>query len=92
MSNRRGSDDIYSYNKTCIQLNGLVYDEKTGDSIDLATVKVIDLRTLQEVVTTDAKGKFNLCLSAEHHYKFIAMKDGYIENKARLSTVGFTGS
>ncbi len=90
-SNRRGSDDIYSYNKTCIQLNGLVYDEKTGDPIDMASVKVIDLGTQKEVKTTDANGKFNLCLSAEHDYEFIAMKDGYIENKARLSTVGFTG-
>jgi outer membrane protein OmpA-like peptidoglycan-associated protein/Tol biopolymer transport system component len=90
-SNRKGSDDIYSYKKTCLQLNGLVYDEKTGDPLEMANVKVIDLGTQKEVKITDDKGKFNLCLSEEHEYEFIANKDGYLENKVRLSTVNFTG-
>jgi len=88
-SNRRGSDDIYSFEKTCLQLNGVVYDIKTNEPIDLSTVKIIDLGTQKEVKTTDKEGKFGLCLSTEHDYEFIANKDGYLENKVRFSTVNF---
>ena len=54
-SNRKGSDDIYSFIKNCTLLKGIVYDEKTLKPIDAASVKIYDM-------TIEKRSKINRCL------------------------------
>jgi len=89
-SNRRGTDDIYSFEKTCLMLNALVYDQQTNDPIEAASVKVIDNATQKEIKSTDKAGTFTMCLQTSHEYEFMASKDGYQDNSVKLSTVNFT--
>ena len=85
-SNRRGTDDIYSFEKTCVMLNALVYDLQTNDAIEAASVKVIDNGTQKEIKTTDKEGKFTMCITAGHDYELMASKDGYQDNSVKLNT------
>ncbi len=88
-SNRRGTDDIYSFQKTCLMLNAWVYDAQTNDPIEASTVKVIENGAQKDPKTTDKEGKFSMCLSSGHDYEFKASKEGYQDNSATLNTLSY---
>jgi outer membrane protein OmpA-like peptidoglycan-associated protein len=88
-SNRRGTDDIYSFNKTCIMLEALVYDALSNDPIEGASVKVIDNGVQKEIKNTDKDGRFTMCVVENHEYEFPASKDTYQDNTGKLSTVNY---
>jgi outer membrane protein OmpA-like peptidoglycan-associated protein/tetratricopeptide (TPR) repeat protein len=89
-SNRRGNDDIYSFSKTCLMLTGIVYDVKTNKPIEGATVKITDNGQTKDDKTTDADGKFSICVAADHEYSFTGSKGDYQPNTQTLSTKGIT--
>ncbi|MEY2828242.1 MAG: hypothetical protein RIQ33_100 [Bacteroidota bacterium] len=90
-SNRKGTDDIYSFTKQCLMLNVLVYDAQTNEPIEAASVKVMDNSTQKEIKSTDKEGKFNMCIAEGHEYQFPTTKDGYQDNTVSLSTLASRG-
>ena len=86
-SNRRGTDDIYSFEKTCILLHALVYDAQTNEPIEASSVKVLDNGTQKEIKSTDKKGMFDMCVTAGHNYDFAATKETYQDNTVKVENM-----
>ncbi|GAB3336393.1 hypothetical protein GCM10027299_46390 [Larkinella ripae] len=89
-SNRkRGSsdDNIYSFRRTCKQLNIFVYDSKTNEPIAVADVRVIKAGVNQDLRFTGPDGKSGFCVDANIDYEFKAIKEGYAPNSIRFSTM-----
>lgn len=82
------NDDIYTYSRTCVKLDGLVYDKLTGMPISMAEVKIMENGVQKEVVKTNAKGKFNYCLALGKNYELIANKESYKPAKVTLDNIG----
>jgi outer membrane protein OmpA-like peptidoglycan-associated protein len=80
-------DDIYSFRRTCKQLNIFVFDAKTGTPLENADVRVIRNSTNQELRLTDVKGRMDLCLEPNMEYEFKAIKEGFAMNSVRFSTL-----
>ena len=94
-SNRKGSskDDIYSFElpPKIFEVSGGVFDKESKNPITNASVRIIgtdgtNLRLRSE------DGKFKLNLKPETEYVFAAYKDGYLNDKARETTVGLDES
>lgn len=89
-SNRKkgvSDDDLYSFRRTCKQLNIFVYDKKTGSPIEMADVRILRNGANQELKVTGAEGRTDLCLDANTEYEFRAIKEGYALNSVRFSTL-----
>lgn len=89
-SNRKkgvSDDDIYSFRRTCKELNILVYDAKTNLPLDQADVRIVRNGSNQDLLLTDAQGSAKLCLDANTEYEFKAVKEGYALNTVRFSTL-----
>ncbi len=89
-SNRKkgvSDDDIYSFRRTCKELNILVYDAKTNLPLDQADVRIVRNGANQDLLLTDAQGSAKLCLDANTEYEFKAVKEGYALNTVRFSTL-----
>ncbi|HEX9958404.1 MAG TPA: OmpA family protein [Fibrella sp.] len=89
-SNRRkgiSDDDIYSFRRSCKQLNILVFDAKSGAPITAADVRIVRNGSNQDLKMTDTNGKADLCLDVNTEYEFKAVKDGYAPNSVRFSTL-----
>ena len=89
-SNRKkgvSDDDIYSFRRTCKQLNILVYDAKTNAPLDNADVRIMRNGINQELRLTNSQGRTDLCLDSNTEYEFKAIKEGYAMNSVRFSTL-----
>ncbi len=94
-SNRKGSrgDDIYSFlvPPKIFQIEGEVIDKETGSRMDGATVRIIGTDGTNLKMRTK-NGRFRLKLKPETDYIFAAFKDGYLRDKAAVSTIGLEDS
>ncbi|RRB07512.1 OmpA family protein [Larkinella rosea] len=89
-SNRKSGisdDNIYSFRRTCKQLNIFVYDAKTNEPIPVADVRVIKAGVNQDLRFTGPDGKTGFCVDANIDYEFKAIKEGYSTNSIRFSTM-----
>ncbi len=94
-SNRKGakSDDIYSFYlpPKIFNVSGEVFNKETNQKIDGAMVRIIGTDGTNLKMRADG-GRFQLKLKPETDYVFAAFKDGYLNDKARTSTVGLEDS
>ena len=88
-SNRRGSDDIYSflYHDYQLKLKGKVIDATTAAPIAKATISIPNYETFAPITTT-AEGTFEIPLAKETAYKLTATKVDYSNASSSLSTIG----
>lgn len=94
-SNRKGSrsDDIYSFYlpPKIFRVSGEIYDKETGQRMDGARIRIIGTDGTNLRMRAD-KGQFQMKLNPETEYVFAAFKDGYLNDKARESTIGLDDS
>lgn len=94
-SNRKGSrgDDIYSFvvPPTIFQVAGEVFNKEGNSRLDGAMVRVIGTDGTNLKMRTQ-NGKFQMKLQPGTEYVFAAFKDGFLNDKGRVSTVGLTDS
>ena len=94
-SNRKGSrsDDIYSFlvPPKVYQVEADIYDKETNAHLDGATMRVIATDGTNLKVRA-RNGNFKLKLNPETEYVFAAYKDGYLRDKAAISTIGLDDS
>lgn len=80
-SNRQGGqgdDDIYSFTKKGIILNGIVYDAATGLPIEGAQVVMKDEDVEKGKMNSGKEGDFKFAATPNKRYKFFATKPGYL--------------
>ncbi|RZM27905.1 MAG: flagellar motor protein MotB [Pedobacter sp.] len=91
-SNRKGSDDIYSFKGSTnrLTLEGIVYDAIT--KIPLGGSRLL-MRHLDgmDTIRTDAKGYYKRELPRETDYEVTAQKLGYVNKISFVSSVGIVG-
>lgn len=75
-----GGDDIYAFKKIAVPMEIFVFDEKTGEPIEGATVNVGCKNT---TMTTGANGKIAIDIKPGDCCDFAAMFDGYEDNNAQ---------
>lgn len=85
---KNDNDDIYMYKRTCVNLDGLVYDKATGEPISMAEVTIIENGTEKDKIKTDANGKFNYCLAVGKNYELVSNKEAYKPAKITLNNIG----
>ena len=94
-SNRKGSrgDDIYSFvvPPKIYQVETTVYNKETNAKIDGATMRVIATDGTNLKVRA-RNGNFKMKLQPETEYVFAAYKDGFLRDKAAVSTIGLEDS
>jgi len=94
-SNRKGSrsDDLYSFvvPPVIFQAAGEVFNKETGAPVDGATLRVIGTDGTNLRVRTQG-GKFQVKLNKGTEYVFAAFKDGFLNDKARITTEGLEDS
>lgn len=89
-SNRKkgfSDDDIYSFRRTCKQLNIFVYDAQTGSPLDNADVRIMRNGANQDLRLTNALGRADLCVAIGTEYEFKAIREGFALNSVRFSTL-----
>jgi len=90
-SGGRGSDDIYSFLLPLkeFKVHGLVIDEKTEEYIKDANVKLIGSDGTNLEVKTETSGAYKFDLKPDTDYILLAVKENYLNAKARETTMGF---
>lgn len=89
-SNRRkgvNDDDIYSFRRSCKQLNIFVYDAKTSTPLESADVRILRNGANQDLRLTNVAGRADLCVDANTEYEFKAIKEGFAMSSVRFSTL-----
>ena len=74
----QGDDDIYSFTKKGIILNGIVYDAGTGLPIEGAQVVMKDEDVEKGKLKSGKEGEFTFAATPNKRYKFFATKPGYL--------------
>jgi len=89
-SNRGGNDDIYTFVLPPLRFTiaGLIKDERTEKTITNASVKCIGSDGITNEAKSNEEGSFKFNLKPNTDYVFIALKEGYLNNKARITTKG----
>jgi len=94
-SNRKGSksDDIYSFYlpPKIFNASGEIFNKETNQKIDGAMVRIIGTDGTNLKVRANG-GRFQYKLKPGTEYVLAAFKDGYLNDKARLSTIGLEDS
>lgn len=94
-SNRKGSrsDDIYSFYLPPKVFNaaGDIENRETSQRVDGALVRIIGTDGTNLKMRADG-GHFQLKLKPETEYVIAAFKDGYLNDKVRMSTIGLEDS
>lgn len=94
-SNRKGSrrDDIYSFYlpPKVFTASGDVFNKETNQKIDGAMIRIIGTDGTNLKMRADG-GHFQYKLKPETEYVFAAFKDGYLNDKAKTSTIGLEDS
>ncbi|MBI5917204.1 MAG: PD40 domain-containing protein [Bacteroidetes bacterium] len=82
-----GHDDIYSFKKTAISVEVLVFDEKTEAPLEGATVYVA---CKQDSMTTDADGKIRFDLKINDCCNLTASMENYLPSESEACTKNLT--
>jgi OmpA family/WD40-like Beta Propeller Repeat len=82
-----GHDDIYSFKKTALSVEVLVFDEKTEAPLEGAIVYVA---CKEDSMTTNAEGKIMFDLKLNDVCKLTASMDTYLPAEAEASTKNMT--
>ncbi|MBK8564483.1 MAG: OmpA family protein [Saprospiraceae bacterium] len=82
-----GHDDIYSFKKTALNVEVLVFDEKTEAPLEDAIVFVA---CKQDSMTTDAEGKIKFDLKLNETCQLTASLESYLPSEAEASTKNMT--
>lgn len=94
-SNRKGSksDDIYSFYlpPKVFNATGEIFNKETNQKIEGAQVRIIGTDGTNLKIRASG-GRFQYKLKPETEYVFAAFKDGYLNDKARLTTIGLDDS
>lgn len=94
-SNRKGSksDDIYSFYlpPKVFNATGEIFNKETEQAIDGVMVRIIGTDGTNLKVRANG-GRFQYKLKPETEYVFAAFKDGYLNDKARVATIGLEDS
>jgi peptidoglycan-associated lipoprotein len=94
-SNRKGarSDDIFSFYlpPKVFNVSGEITNKETNQRIDGAMLRIIGTDGTNLKMRADG-GRFQYKLKPETEYVLAAFKDGYLNDKGRLSTIGLTDS
>lgn len=94
-SNRKGarSDDIFSFYlpPKVFNVSGEIANKETNQRIDGAMLRIIGTDGTNLKMRADG-GRFQYKLKPETEYVLAAFKDGYLNDKGRLSTIGLTDS
>ena len=94
-SNRKGSrgDDIYSFlvPPKVYQVEAEIFDKETNSHLEGATVRVIATDGTNLKVRAK-NGLFKMKLKQGNEYVFAAFKDGYLRDKAAVTTVDLPDS
>ena len=75
-----GGDDVYSFKKIAVPMEIFVFDEKTGEPIEGATV---DVGCKNTTMTTGANGKIAIDIKPGDCCDFAAMYEAYENNSAQ---------
>jgi outer membrane protein OmpA-like peptidoglycan-associated protein/tetratricopeptide (TPR) repeat protein len=81
----QGDDDIYSFSKKGIILNGIVYDAATTLPIKDAKVVMKEEEVEKGQANTGKDGDFSFPAIPGKTYKFYATKEGYIPNNVTVA-------
>lgn len=87
----KGDDDIYSFRQKQV-LEGIVIDEKTGDSIPNAKVEIYDMKGLMATIRADENGRFRTGVDRNRDFMMHANAENYKESQMPVSTVNFEPS
>lgn len=94
-SNRKGSrgDDIYSFvvPPVVYQASGEIFNKETGAPVDGATLRVIGTDGTNLRLRAQG-GKFQVKLNKGTEYVFAAFREGFLNDKARITTEGLEES
>ncbi len=94
-SNRKGSrsDDIYSFvvPPVVLQASGEIFNRETGVPIDGATLRIIGTDGTNLRLRAQG-GKFQVKLNKGTEYVFAAFREGFLNDKARITTEGLSDS
>lgn len=94
-SNRKGSrsDDIYTFYlpPKVFNASGEVVNYETNQRIEGAMVRIIGTDGTNLKMRAEG-GRFQFKLKPETEYVFAAFKDGYLNDKGRISTIGLEDS
>lgn len=94
-SNRKNGgadDDIYRFNREgslypCRQLTVSVFDMESREPLANTNVAVDNpAGDKQKQLKTDAEGLIRICLDVDSEFKFLASREGYLDNKVGFST------
>ncbi|MFW5851185.1 MAG: OmpA family protein [Bacteroidota bacterium] len=92
-SNRKGSqgyDDIYHFKLPIrhFTLIGTVKNEMTEEPISFANVRLIGSDGSSIETNADAKGRYSFELNPQTNYVILALHDGFLNSKYKISTFG----
>ena len=73
----RGSDDIYAFTRTVYEMNGLVYDEETGEPLPEAEVKITSSKTPTKEFVTNTTGRFRTNVKLNREFEITVRREGY---------------
>jgi outer membrane protein OmpA-like peptidoglycan-associated protein len=73
----KGDDDIYSFTRNDVMLNGLVYDASTNLSLDSAIVVIKNENLALGTFQTAKEGSFTTKVLPDKTYSFTATRTGY---------------
>jgi len=94
-SNRKGakSDDIFSFYlpPKLFNVAGVISNKETNQKIDGAMLRIIGTDGTNLKMRADG-GRFQYKLKPETEYVLAAFKDGFLNDKGKLSTIGLTDS
>ncbi|MCC6724308.1 MAG: OmpA family protein, partial [Saprospiraceae bacterium] len=82
-----GHDDIYSFKKTALSVEVLVFDEKTEAPLEGA---IVYIACKQDSMTTNAEGKILFDLKLNETCKLTASMDTYLPSEAEASSKNMT--
>ena len=97
-SNRKGSkgyDDIWQFSLPALHfsINGLLKDESTGLPLKGCKMKLIgNDGSVKDLVSDSLTGNYTLTLKPSTNYVLMAVKSGYLNGKAKISTDGLEDS
>lgn len=89
-SRNKGNDDIYRFDYVPLQFTflGQVVDSESKTPVERASINLVSLDGEQFDVKTDDEGSFRFELKPDLEYIAMVSKDGYLNGKEQVSTVG----
>ena len=90
-SNRKGTDDIFSFekNSNTILLKGVVYDAITKIPLRSSTV-FMQHQGSTDTLKTDTSGLYQKLIAKDAEYELVARKPGYVNRSSYVSSTGIS--